>query len=110
MKRNKFYVQHILDAIDAIEEFIKDIPKDKFLNSDMISSAVIRKIEIKGEATKNLDDSFKSKYPFVPWKNISGMRDKLIHGYFGVDIESVWEVTQKDLPLLKEQMGMMLTD
>lgn len=110
MKRNKFYIQHMLDAIIAIEEFIKDISKEKFIKSDMIHSAVIRKIEIIGEATKNLDDAFKSKYSFVPWKNIAGMRDKLIHGYFGVDLESVWEVTQKDLPLLKEQLGIILDD
>ncbi|MHB1252605.1 MAG: HepT-like ribonuclease domain-containing protein [Candidatus Humimicrobiaceae bacterium] len=110
MKRNRIYIQHILDAVIAIENFITDVSKDKFLKNDMIQSAVIRKIEIIGEATKNLEDAFKSKYNFVPWKNIAGMRDKLIHGYFGVDVESVWEVTQKDLPLLKEQIGKILDD
>ncbi|MHB8276333.1 MAG: HepT-like ribonuclease domain-containing protein [Candidatus Humimicrobiaceae bacterium] len=66
----------------------------------MIQSAVIGKIEIIGETAKNLEGAFKSKYNFVLWRNIAGMRDKLIYGYFGVDVESVWEVAQKDLPFL----------
>ena len=67
-------------------------------------------IEIIGEAVKNMEDNFKEKYNFILWKRIAGMRDKLIHKYFGVDIEKVWEVTQKDLPLLKEQIYKILKE
>ncbi|GCC10853.1 hypothetical protein IPdc08_00891 [archaeon] len=76
----------------------------------MVKSAVIRKIEIIGEAVKNISEEMKQDYPEIPWKNIAGMRDKLIHGYFGVDEERVWEVTQKDLLLLKEQISEILKE
>lgn len=104
MKGNRVYVQHIFDAILAIEKFLENIPKKEFLKSDLIQSAVMRKIEIMGEASKNLKDTFKRRYNLIPWKRIAGMRDKLIHQYFGVDVERVWEVTQKDIPLIKEQI------
>ncbi|GBE54558.1 hypothetical protein BMS3Bbin15_00715 [archaeon BMS3Bbin15] len=110
MKRNSVYLQHIIDAIQAIEKFIKDISRDQFLEDDMVKSAVIRKIEIIGEAVKNISEEMKRNYPEIPWKNIAGMRDKLIHGYFGVDEERVWEVTQKDLPLLKEQISEIIKE
>ena len=110
MKGNKVYLYHIIDAILAIERFIENISKNKFLKDDMIQSAVIRKIEIIGEAVKNLGGDFKGKYSFILWGRIAGTRNKLIHEYFGVDVEKVWEVTQKDLPLLKEQIYKILKE
>lgn len=97
-------MSHILDAITSIEDFVSGVSKEEFMKSDLRQSAVIRKIEIIGEAVKNLSDEFKGKYQLIPWQQIAGMRDKLIHAYFGVDIENVWEVTQKDVPELKEQL------
>jgi uncharacterized protein with HEPN domain len=104
MKDNRIYILHIRDAIYSIEEFIKNVKESDFLKNDMILSAVIRKIEIIGEAVKHLKQDFKKRHKYIPWKQIAGMRDKLIHEYFGVDGKRVWEVTQKDLPFLKEQI------
>lgn len=70
----------------------------------MIQSAVIRELEIIGEAAKNVSVETKSKHPDIPWKQMSGLRDKLIHDYFGVDLDAVWETVKRDLPVLKEKL------
>ena len=110
MRGNRVYIQHISDAILAIEKFTENASKEEFSRDDMVQSAVIRKIEIIGEAVKKLEDDFKEKYNFILWRRIAGMRDKLIHEYFGVDVERVWEVVQKDLPLLKGQIYKILKE
>ena len=95
------YLKHILDSIAKIEEYIDGISYKKYCSSSLIQDGVIRQIEIIGEATKNLSSPFKSANPDVPWTDIAGMRDKLIHQYFGVDIEAVWETAQKRYPRTK---------
>jgi len=70
----------------------------------MLQDAVIREIEIIGEATKNLSLEFRERYPDIPWRSITGMRDKVIHEYFGVDIDAVWDTATRDIPLLKEKL------
>ena len=89
MKDNSVYVKHILDAIRRIEEYTKGISEKEFMDKNMVNAAVIREIEIIGEATKMLEDDFKDEHPSIPWKKVAGMRDKLIHGYFGVDLKAV---------------------
>jgi uncharacterized protein with HEPN domain len=71
---------------------------------------VIRAIEVIGEAVKNIPDDVKKRYPDIPWRNIAGMRDKLIHGYFGVDLKRVWKTITKEIPPLKPIFEKMLTD
>jgi uncharacterized protein with HEPN domain len=110
MKDNRLYILHIKDAISSIEKFIKDVKESDFLKNDMMLSAVIRKIEIIGEAVKHLNENFQKKHQEIPWKQIAGMRDKLIHDYFGVDSKRVWEVTQKDIPILKGQILKILKE
>lgn len=104
MKDNQVYLKHILDAILKIELYIKDADYNNFLTNSMIQDAVIRQIEIIGEAVKNLSFDLKDKYPYIQWKDIAGMRDKLIHDYFGVDIDAVWDTAIGDIPGFKKQI------
>ncbi len=101
MKDDKAYVEHILMCISKIYNYTKDINKDKFEREEMVQDAVIRNIEIIGEATKKISDNLKSSYLKIPWKEMAGMRDKLIHDYMGVDIDVVWKTIEIDLPELE---------
>ena len=101
-KDDTVFLKHILDAIDLIRSYLKDKSYEEFEENRMLQDAVIREIEIIGEMTKNLSEEFRNKYPEIPWRQIAGMRDKLIHGYFGVDLSAVWDTATKDIPLLRE--------
>ncbi len=101
-------LKDINKAIDSIEKFILGMNFEQFKNDDKTSSAVIRKFEIIGEATKNISDQIKEKYPQIPWKDIAGMRDKLIHAYSEVDLTLVWKTIHKRLPELKSFISDML--
>ncbi len=97
MRKNvKIFLEHILDAINLIEEYINDKKKSDFIESKQLQDSVIRRIEIIGEAIKNIPGDFKSTHENIPWKEITGMRDILIHQYFGVDLELTWEVIKTD--------------
>ena len=109
-KDDKVYLRHILDAIKLIEEYIKNKDYEDFKNIRMLQDAVIREIEIIGEATKNLSTDFINKYQEIPWRKMAGMRDRLIHGYFGVDLAAVWDTTTKDIPSLKERLQKILKE
>jgi len=95
------YVQDILDSMKDTEEFVKGMGFDDFTQDKKTINAVIRSIEVIGEATKKIPESLKDKFPSVPWKKMARMRDKLIHQYFGIDIEILWQVVKKDLPNVK---------
>jgi uncharacterized protein with HEPN domain len=84
--------------------YINDKKKSDFLDSKQLQDSVIRRIEIIGEAIKNIPGDFKSTHENIPWKEITGMRDILIHQYFGVDLELTWEVIKTDFPILKKQI------
>jgi uncharacterized protein with HEPN domain len=110
MKKDKAYLQHILDTISDIEKFMENVTQEAFFKNKEKQYAVLRGLEIIGEATKNLSKKLKTKHGEVPWKNIAGMRDKLIHEYFGVKLELVWETVKKKLPELKKQISEMLEE
>ncbi|HUU78743.1 MAG TPA: DUF86 domain-containing protein [candidate division Zixibacteria bacterium] len=107
-KQPKVFIQHILDSINLIEKYLKGKNKEAFLASDQLQDAVIRRLEIIGEAVKNLPEEIIKKHPELPWKQIVGMRDILIHQYFGVDLELTWEVIKTELPILKSKLVMLL--
>lgn len=96
------------DAITRIEEYTTNMKEAEFLYSNLVQAAVIREIEIIGEATKMISKNLKEKYPSIPWKSIIGMRDKLIHHYFGVDIPAVWKTVQEDIPVLKKEIAQII--
>ena len=105
MKRNiKLYLQDIRESILAIEEYIQNLTEDEFYSNRQVQDAIIRRLEIIGEAVKNVDDDFRNRYPQIPWKKIAGMRDIIAHEYFGVKLDRVWDVVRKDLPHIKQQM------
>jgi len=107
-KDDMAYLAHILDATRQIEGYVAGLDYQGFLESRLIQDGVIRQFEIIGEATKNLSPETCSLAPAVPWKDMAGMRDKLIHQYFGVDISAVWESVLQDMPLVKKEVERLL--
>ncbi|MCF2138318.1 MAG: DUF86 domain-containing protein [Candidatus Thorarchaeota archaeon] len=111
MKRDpNLFLIDIEDAIESIEKFVEGMDYEKFVEDDKTSSAVIRKFEIIGEASKSIPMNIREKYPQIPWKRMAGMRDRLIHGYFGIDSKLVWEAIKTELPRVKEEIRRILTD
>ena len=102
------YLRHINDCIRRINEYTKGINENEFLQSKLIQDAVIRNFQVIGEATKKLDQDFRSKYPEIEWKRIAGMRDKLIHDYIGVDLWALWAVVENIIPDLDKQIDSIL--
>ena len=105
MKDDLAFIEHILLCIEKIQDYTKNLTKKDFNNNELVQDAVIRNIEIIGEAVKKISKELKSQYPNIPWKEMSGMRDKLIHDYFGVDVDVVWRTVNDDIPFLKSLIG-----
>jgi uncharacterized protein with HEPN domain len=104
------YIEDIIDCIAKIEEYTDNITDDDFNDSSQIQDAVIRRLEIIGEAVKNIPKSVRDKYPDIPWKNIAGLRDVLIHAYFGVNLKRTWKAVKEDIPDLKAKIMSMRDD
>jgi uncharacterized protein with HEPN domain len=108
MKDDKVYLQHILECIEKIETFSKDISSYEFNQNILLQDAIIRNIEIIGEATKRVSAAFKEVHPEIPWKQMAGMRDKLVHDYLDIEPEIIWITINADIPLLKELISKLL--
>lgn len=110
MRDYTLYLKDILEAMEAIEKFVEGIDFDNFQKNDIVSSAVIRKFEIIGEATKNVPETIRIKYPEIPWKEMAGMRDRLIHFYFGVKYSLVWQTIKDIIPSIKPLIYKIIED
>jgi len=107
-KTDRPYLLHILDAINAIEKFSKKKTFNTFCTDDYFQSAVIKKLEIIGEAAAHISKELKIHTVEIPWRPIVGARNRLIHGYFAVDEEKVWKMIAVDIPVLKKQIESLL--
>lgn len=111
MKKNAIvFIKHIQESIKQIEEYVQGLSYEDFLDSKQIQDAVVRRFEIIGEAMKNIPEGFKKQHQEIAWRKISSMRDILIHEYFGVSMQIVWDTAKKDLPFLKKQIITLLKD
>jgi uncharacterized protein with HEPN domain len=106
-KDPRVYLAHMLESIEKIERFTAD-GKDRFSRDAMVQDAVLRNLEVIGEAAKRLDEPFRSAHPGIPWRALAGLRDVLIHQYEGVDIEQVWAIIENELPALRRAIAAML--
>ncbi|MBU0456822.1 MAG: DUF86 domain-containing protein [Nanoarchaeota archaeon] len=103
------FIEDILKSVKNIESFSKGLTKEKFIKNRLRQSAIIRELEIIGEAVKNVPEEFKNKYHKIEWKKIAGLRDKLIHTYFEIDLDLVWEIVNGDLLKLKKEIEIILS-
>lgn len=105
MKRDiRVYLEDVLESIEKIEEYIKPITENDFYKNTQVQDAILRRLEIVGEAVKNVPQEVRDKYPEIPWKRIAGIRDVLIHQYFGVSLERTWKVIKEDIIDLKNKI------
>jgi len=109
MKKDiRIFIQDIWESIQKIEEYTHGMSREEFYRAGQVQDAVIRRLEIIGEAAKNIPEDFRNKHREIQWKQIAGMRDILIHGYFDVKLERVWMVAKRDLPDLKRKISKIL--
>jgi uncharacterized protein with HEPN domain len=109
-RRDKQHLADIEEAIKRILDYTADLEYTTFLERPMVQDAVLRNFQVVGEATKKLSDKIRSSYPDVPWRNIAGMRDKIVHDYIEIEYQTVWDVIQKDLPQILTQIGQILSE
>ncbi|MBI5701797.1 DUF86 domain-containing protein [Candidatus Saganbacteria bacterium] len=105
MGNNQVYLSHIFEAIEKIEQYLSGKSQEILFQDDMRLDAVVRELEIIGEAAKNISADFCKKNPSIPWQDMVGMRNRLIHEYFGVDRKVVWDTCKTDLPILKKLLS-----
>ena len=101
-KDDSVYVDHMLDCIQRIDEYIED--KEQFYSSRLVQDAVVRNLQVMAESSQRLADDIKKSYSDIPWKNISGFRNILVHDYLGVDLDMIWSVVEQDLPKLQQAL------
>jgi len=104
------YLQDMVEAADKAAQFVKDVDFEAFCKNEEKVFAVIRALEIIGEAARNIPKSIRDRYVEVPWDDIVGMRNKVIHGYFGVDLEVIWKTIDQDLPPLQNTLARIFED
>jgi len=105
MDKDKLYFQHIVQAVEKIREYTKNLTVEEFKDTMLIQDGTIRELEIIGEAARMISKNTKKLYSDIPWYEIAGMRNRLIHEYFGVDLDAVWKTVTQDLDSLVEKLS-----
>ena len=109
MKKDpNIFLTHILESIDAIEEYLDGVTEEKFHTSREKQDLIVRRLEIIGEAAKNIPEDFRKQHDTIPWKKMTGMRDVMIHQYFGINYKIVWDTVTNILPPLRKQIEQLL--
>lgn len=108
MKDPLVFIKYMLESIGLIQSYVKGKSKEDLEKNIQFQDAIVRRFEILGEAAKNLDENFKQAYSNIEWKKIIGTRDIIVHRYFGVDLETIWLIIEKDLPELKNKLNKIL--
>lgn len=108
MKEPDIFLQHILESIDLIEKRMKNVSFEEFIDDVDLQDMVIRRLEVIGEAVRNLPKEFRQKHSSIAWQNPADMRSVLIHGYFQVDLDIVWNTVSSDLPPFKKEIKKLL--
>lgn len=106
--KDRVRIQHMLDAAERIIVFTDNIPKKQFQEDERLHLAVIRLFEILGEAANNISDDIREEYHDVPWREVAGVRNRLIHGYFDVDLNIIWQIIKEDIPPLISNLQSIL--
>ena len=109
LKDDRLYLGHIREAIEDLQQYA-EVGHDAFMTDGMRQDAIIRKLEVVGEAVKHLSEETKQRRPEIPWRRIAGMRDRLTHDYFGVDLSLVWVVVAQELPNLQRAVEQLLSE
>lgn len=109
-RKYKHFIEDILESMEKIQRYIKSLDYKEFKNNELIVDAVIRNIEIIGEASKNIPDDIRGKYPDIPWRRMIGLRNITAHEYFGVDLNIIWEIITANLPETKPKIELILEE
>jgi uncharacterized protein with HEPN domain len=109
-RNTSLYLQDIAESISAIEEYTEGITEEGFYSNRQVQDAVVRRLEIIGEAAKNVPEDFRDIHREIPWEKIAGTRDIIAHGYFGVKLERIWDIVKQNLPELKKQIASIMDE
>jgi uncharacterized protein with HEPN domain len=107
-KDDTVYLRHIIDAFLQIERYTNGVTYEEFLSNSLLQDAVIRQLEVMGEAARNLSADLQNEYPAIPWRQMISLRNRMIHAYFNVNLQIIWEIIQGDIPNLKQDMMRVL--